>query len=348
MGRNYVFEKRQRGEMMGDTISIIIPVYNSALFLEQCLDSIRRQYYKELQIIIVYTGSADNSLEICERYAKEDSRFEIVLNKENIPGASYARNLGLKYVKGKYLGFVDSDDIISEYMYEILYNGLKKHNADIAICKYTKVMEVLLRNCNTANESVLNREETQYEFLAGKLFYGQLWNKLFKWEKVKKLKFDNELEVAEDIQYVWQAVSLSKKNVYVPAPLYFYRRNEDGITHKFREKHYRDIMRVIQYIEGTIDEKNQKISELIRFRKKVIYAQTFLGLKQSGIENVCLENELRRKMKANKYQVRGYKAFSTNAKVMGIIMGVSPEIGHILYNIYSAERNRKVLKKGSD
>lgn len=323
---------------MTDKISIIIPIYNSEPFLKQCLDSIKNQSYKELQIIMVYTTSMDSSLEICKKYAKEDSRFEIVMNEENILRASYARNLGLMYVKGKYVGFVDSDDFIAEDMYEILYNSMKKYNADIAICNRTKIEDGLSNSY--VEERILNREETQCEFLAGKLFYGQLWNKLFRWEKVKSLRFDSNLEIAEDVQYVWNAVCLSMKNVYVPALLYFYRCNENSISHNFREKHYRDTMKVFKNIEYSIDKKNQEILDLLFFRKKVVYAQTFIKLKQSNIEKAQLEDELRKEMKKRRYQIRGYRAFPMETKLIGIIIGISPEVGYGLYSIYLLRKNK--------
>ncbi len=99
-------------------ISIIVPVYNKAKYLDKCLNSVLEQTYKDLEIILVDDGSKDNSLSICEDYAKRDNRIK-VFHKEN-GGAASARNLGLDNSKGEYIGFVDADDFIDSSMYEEL------------------------------------------------------------------------------------------------------------------------------------------------------------------------------------------------------------------------------------
>lgn len=107
-------------------VSVIIPIYNSELFLEKCIKNILGQTYKNLQIIFVNDGSTDKSLEICEKI--EDNRVEVYSKKNG--GASSARNYGLKYRKGKYVLFVDSDDYLKEDAIEELVNTAEKNNAD--------------------------------------------------------------------------------------------------------------------------------------------------------------------------------------------------------------------------
>ena len=93
-----------------DKITIIIPVYNSESYLEECLDSVIKQDYSNLEIILVNDGSTDKSIEICIKYSQIDSRI-VVINSIN-KGVSSARNIGLKNANGKYVIFVDSDDEI--------------------------------------------------------------------------------------------------------------------------------------------------------------------------------------------------------------------------------------------
>ena len=109
---------------MNKLISIIIPVYNVEKYLEDCLNSVVNQTYKNLEIILIDDGSTDNSGKICDLYAKKDNRI-VVIHKENA-GVSSARNVGLKIAKGLYIGFVDPDDYIAEDMYEILYQNIIK------------------------------------------------------------------------------------------------------------------------------------------------------------------------------------------------------------------------------
>lgn len=113
-------------------ISIIVPVYNVEKYLEKCVDSILNQTFKDFEVILVDDGSPDNSGTICDQYAEADSRVRVI-HKEN-GGLSSARNAGIDVARGKYLGFIDSDDYIAEDMYELLYNNIVREKADLSIC----------------------------------------------------------------------------------------------------------------------------------------------------------------------------------------------------------------------
>lgn len=117
-------------------ISVIVPVYNVQAYLQECLDSLFRQTYRNLEIILVDDGSTDGSGEICDEYRYRDARVQVIHQKNRGPSA--ARNTGLNYVHGEYIAFVDGDDEASSAYIERLYQLLKKFNADIAICGYTR------------------------------------------------------------------------------------------------------------------------------------------------------------------------------------------------------------------
>ena len=136
-------------------ISIIVPVYNTEKYLSKCLNSLIKQTYKDIEIIVVNDGSKDKSLEIAKKIAKQDNRIK-VFNKEN-GGLSSARNFGIEKASGEYIGFVDSDDYIKENMFEILYNMIKEANAKIAICGWYLVED---------NQIIsINFEDADYEEL---------------------------------------------------------------------------------------------------------------------------------------------------------------------------------------
>ena len=100
-------------------ISIIIPVYNTEQYLEQCIDSILNQTLKDIEIILINDGSTDKSYNILKKYEKKDSRI-VVINQKN-KGQGEARNIGIKIAKAPYIAFVDSDDFISPFMLQKLY-----------------------------------------------------------------------------------------------------------------------------------------------------------------------------------------------------------------------------------
>ena len=116
-------------------ISVIVPVYNVEEYLDECLDSIQSQTYKNIEVILVNDGSTDNSQEICERYCQQDPRFHLI-NQEN-RGLSGARNRGIQESTAEFITFVDSDDVIKEDMLEQLMKPMTLENIDIVECWYT-------------------------------------------------------------------------------------------------------------------------------------------------------------------------------------------------------------------
>lgn len=117
--------------MVKPLISIIVPVYNVAPYLNRCFDSLRDQTYKNLEIILIDDGSTDKSKELCEQFARDESR--VVLKRQKNGGLSSARNTGLGLAKGDYVTFIDSDDFIANDYIEFLYDLIKKENALISI-----------------------------------------------------------------------------------------------------------------------------------------------------------------------------------------------------------------------
>ena len=110
-------------------ISIIVPVYNCEKYISNCINSVLEQSFKDFELILVDDGSSDRSFEICESFAKKDSRVRAIHQPNS--GVSRARNIGLDEAKGEYIGFVDGDDCVDKEMYERLYKNLADNNADI-------------------------------------------------------------------------------------------------------------------------------------------------------------------------------------------------------------------------
>ena len=117
-------------------VSVVVPVYNVEKYLSRCIDSISRQSYSNLQIILVDDGSKDNSAVICDEYSKKDTRISVI-HKTN-GGLSDARNVGIDNAKGDYICFIDSDDFVRETYVEDLLNAILKYNSDIAVCLFEK------------------------------------------------------------------------------------------------------------------------------------------------------------------------------------------------------------------
>ena len=118
-------------------VSVIIPVYNSKNYLNKCIESLINQTFNDIEFIFVNDGSTDNSLSILEQYSKKDSRIKIINQKNQ--GISQARNRGMKEAKGRYIGFIDSDDWVDLDFYQKLYSSIIETNADIAVSSIIRI-----------------------------------------------------------------------------------------------------------------------------------------------------------------------------------------------------------------
>ena len=172
-----------RIDIMKPDISIIVPVYNTEKYVQSCLESLIKQTYKDIEIIVVNDGSNDESLVKCKEIAEKDSRIKIFTKTNG--GLSDARNYGINKAEGKYLGFVDSDDYISENMYESLLSGITYNNADIAVAAINQVDEIgniLKTRSIDGEEKLLTKYEGMEELLFSQRISNSVCNKLFKRE----------------------------------------------------------------------------------------------------------------------------------------------------------------------
>ncbi|MCR5609260.1 MAG: glycosyltransferase, partial [Lachnospiraceae bacterium] len=117
-------------------VSVVIPIYNTAKYLDRCIKSVINQTLKEIEIILVDDGSKDEAPSMCDEWAKKDARIEVI-HKEN-GGLGFARNSGLEAASGEFVAFLDSDDFVEKDMYETLYNAAKEHKVDTCLCGHKK------------------------------------------------------------------------------------------------------------------------------------------------------------------------------------------------------------------
>lgn len=210
-----------------DLISIIVPVYNTGKFIEQCLNSILQQSYSNLEIILIDDGSTDNSGKICDNYAKKDKRIKVIHQPNK--GVSFARNLGITVSKGKYIGFVDSDDSINKEMFMRLYSNMMLYNADISMCGYCNILEK-----NDLDENIERKILSKDELIKEIFFYdnirGYLYNKLYKSEICKRAKIPEELNICEDLYYLCEIITNEMKIIYDSSKLYYLRESEGSLT----------------------------------------------------------------------------------------------------------------------
>lgn len=242
--------------MKNDLISIIIPVYKVEKYLEKCIESVLKQTYTNLQIILVDDGSPDNCGKICDEYAKKDSRIEVI-HKIN-GGLSDARNVGINRANGRYIGFVDSDDYIKEDMYEKLINLIKEYNADVSICNLYDVFdgkEYVRNKDNGIHE--YSRIDILKEILLDKNIQSYAWNKLYKKELFDEIKYPIGKKY-EDIGTTFYLFEKCNKIVVTSEPEYYYLKRADSLVNNVTESTILDYTEIIiqryLYIKQNIKE----------------------------------------------------------------------------------------------
>lgn len=254
-------------------ISVIVPVYNVAQYLEKSIASIQQQTYQNLEIILVDDGATDESGRLSEQIAEQDDRV-LIYHKEN-EGLSQARNDGLKQAHGDYVIFIDSDDYIHPEMIASLYQQLVKEDADVSSCG---VMNVYANSESPQTENqddyfICDTEIFLREYLIGEKIPGTICNKLIKKEIAAQLTFPKGL-IYEDAYYHFDLIKVAKKYVVNTKPYYYYFHRGDSITTKpYTEKDlaYIDIY---QKFYTEIVKEYPNLTEVAFFR--LAYAHFFI------------------------------------------------------------------------
>ena len=216
-------------------ISVIVPIYNVAPYLRQCVDSILMQTYSDLEVLLVDDGSPDECGKICDEYTKSDHRVR-VFHTEN-RGLSAARNVGIENAKGEYLGFVDSDDWIEPDMYEILLKNIQNTNAGISICGYLYESENTQKEC-ACGKNLYSGIDLQLALFEGKI-NSSVWNKLYRRELFQDLYFPEGMNY-EDVAIMHRIVDRAGKIATIGEVKYHYRVRSDSISKTYTAKNMLD------------------------------------------------------------------------------------------------------------
>lgn len=222
-------------------VTVGIPIYNAEKYLDECLESVTAQTYKNIEIILVNDGSTDNSLSVCKRWRENDDRIKII-NKKN-GGVGMARNSVIDIANGDYICFVDADDIISSLYIEILLKLCLEHNSEISYCGMMncdndiKSSKVYIEN-NRYDMNKLSCEEidvndniTALDNMFGLWILPNICGKCIKTELFKSIRFP--LGQREDLAVNYKLIYEAKHIAGVKKlKLYFYRQHTESIMHK--------------------------------------------------------------------------------------------------------------------
>lgn len=320
-------------------VSLIVPFYNTEMYLEECIKSITNQDYKNIEIILVDDGSNDNSKNIADDFEKKDKRISVYHQSNS--GVSTARNFGIKKSKGEYIGFIDADDYLDENYVSYFIGLIKKEKADIAITPS-------IRKFNETNKN--NKEEIENDYLdiwsgmrATKeiLYYNVVvspFNKLFSRNLIEKnnLSFNVELAFGEDFNFVVDCFQRANKVVVGHSILYNYRiDNKNSAMNKFKERLVDDNIKAQECIKNSLINPNHELLEACRYANWHTCCDclnTIIGCK---VKNKYIEKYEMLKKICRKDAFSAINApISLKNKIKGIFYFISPYMAAKIINSF--------------
>lgn|GEM_PF-2165882 len=311
-------------------ISIIIAAYNVEDYIGDCIDSILKQTHQEFELIIIDDGSSDNTLDICEIYVCRDERVSVY--HQSNKGVGAARNLGLQMVKGDYITFIDSDDIICNKYLENLLIPCVENNADVSVCLYQYVKKGEDYKPLITNKYKIM--DVDYKILQAKII-GRCCGTLIRTELVNGIFFDTDLYVGEDLLFLCKIIDRSRKIAVTNDTLYcYYIYGESAYNGAYNDKKYTEIISWNRVIELFKDRPKVFRNTINRIYGWIVLSN-LLRMEEFHYYNrakkkYCL-NELRKMFWAvfNRYPGGGTRSLAMYP--IYIVACLSPRLGYLIF-----------------
>lgn len=261
---------------MSDLISVIVPVYNAEQYLGNCIKSVLKQTYPHFELILVEDGSTDGSREICRRASLDDIRILLIKQEQN-KGVSRARNVGIEAAKGKYLFFLDSDDMIHSQLLETLYEILEKEGAAIAAefyCFDQEKMEEIPEGKRISEDPdryiYLENQMVMEEFMYGsKGGFSGIGGKMIRRDALDSIRFDENLICGEDTKFIYQMLANGLDAVVLNEDWYYYRKHEACASKKNTIKEWESRYQCLRYICDR-EEEYGRVKNVLRWENYIL------------------------------------------------------------------------------
>lgn len=287
-----------------ELISVIVPVYKVEPYLLRCVESIRKQTYQNLEIILVDDGSPDRCPQMCEELAAVDQRIKVV-HKEN-GGLGYARNSGLDVATGAYVVFVDSDDWISETHIENLYRAAKEHQADAVIGTYTRAFASgeLRERSHFLQERCYEGEEVRSQILLRLLGADQdfssdvqlepsCWGNIYRMDLIQadNLRFISErYAISEDIYFSAEIYHRANSVVILNEVGYYYYENQSSLSKSYDPKMFERILKYYEVIKSQVAE--YLLGDAVSFRiERTFLMKVRVAIRLAVISNLARQQK---------------------------------------------------------
>lgn len=294
---------------MKELISVIIPIYNVEKYLSRCVDSIINQTYANLEIILVDDGSPDNCPQICDDYAKRDTRIKVI-HKIN-GGLSDARNAGVEIATGDLISFVDSDDWIDKKTYELIVNKMEETDCNIGAFGYVKTSQDNERAVYSDSFTILDAEQAIGATIENVSVGTVVWNKVYRRRVLDDLKF-RVGKYNEDEFFTFYALDKAERIVYLHSKLYFYFQRPNSIMGCYSLKR-------LDMLDGVYERMifTEKFYPNIALKTKISFCGCCIYHYQMILRNKSVDNDnigkdkilnYRRKIKLNYREIVGVPA----------------------------------------
>ncbi len=223
---------------MSALVSIIIPVYNLEDYIENCLNKLINQTYRELEIICVDDGSFDSSSSVIKSLIEKDNRIKYIRQKNS--GVSAARNKGLEAATGKYVMFVDGDDYLHRRAVEVFVSAIENSDFDIVCAPEKATSSTDEPDCDVSDFSIVKSDSKGlFSYQYGSVLGKSVWSKIIKADLAKSVKFNSEFINGEDANYMVRLLVSGAESAVINKPLYYYFTRENScVTSRFNKKKF--------------------------------------------------------------------------------------------------------------
>lgn len=314
-------------------ITVIVPCYQVEQYLPACIDSILRQTYRNLEILLVDDGSHDRSGNICDVYAKKDSRIRVI-HKEN-GGLSDARNVAIDQAKGDWITFIDSDDFVADSYIEELYQLAVDNGCDCAVCLFSMFKEGgVPRQYNSSRQvEIYNSYKAARQMFYQEKFDNNAHSKLYHRKLFESgIRYPKGL-VFEDLATTYRLLLQSNRVVFTSQHLYYYLLREGSIEGSYSAKKIDDAMKVMEMMDKDMT-KYPMLEKSYRCRKFSFMMHLLMGIPKDDMHHQEFVTRIKR-MRADVLRDRHAR---TKARMAAILSYLGIDIVELCFSLVNKRK----------
>lgn len=281
-------------------ISVVVPAYNAGEFLEECLDSIMGQTFRDFEVIVIDDGSTDSTASIAASFAARDPRFRVISTDNG--GVSRARNIGIREAAGSCISFADADDVMAPKALERMWEVMFEHAADVCVSAFQNFSD---------RDSLCKFLKEEHEFTQTEIYVYQEAMKLALYQQkmmnspwgilVRRSLLGEDKRYRESIRYedldaFYRFYEGAARIAYINEPLYYYRRNPNSFINTWSEARL-DVLDVTDRIMEFMEERYPELVPAAQDRRFSAHYNMLVLMKKNGVKNPAALERCRRVIK---------------------------------------------------